>query len=52
MAQADDRQRTRRARTDRLRQRIAQIKPIDGDMLSLRSVLLGILDMIDDEPER
>jgi hypothetical protein len=43
----NDTQRQRNQR-ERLRKRLAEIKPEDGDMIALISVLKGVLDVIDD----
>jgi hypothetical protein len=43
----DDMARKRNQR-ERLRKRLAEIKPEDGDMIALVGVLKGMLDVIDD----
>jgi hypothetical protein len=43
----NDTQRQRNQR-ERLRKRLAEIKPEDGDMIALISVLKGVLDVLDD----
>ena len=42
----NDAQRQRNQR-ERLRKRLAEIKPEDGDMIALISVLKGVLDVLD-----
>jgi hypothetical protein len=50
MSRDDDRRRNSRggSRTARLRERVAGIKPEDGDMIALLGVIKGIMDIVDD----
>jgi hypothetical protein len=44
--------RERQERVNRVRRRLSQIKPEDGDMIALVSAIKGLLDIVaDDSPE-